>query len=265
MALCGSNTGSMSSSALHRHSSSSRPHVHKSCQRLLTHPSSSHVTVGSNSSWIAPWTIAAAAHAVPQSPRKQQCAASAQQQPLEQQSSQTQRTLQQDSGSGAAPAAATDSASRTGHSSSTSGNSSSSRGSSSSQRPPPLQVTRYNFQQALPALQEALSTCQFYSFDCEMSGLYPQGMEDYAVDDLDDRYLKTAAAAESFIVTQMGLSFFTWTGSHYEARSFNFHLFPSPSEELDLRFSCQASSLAFLAAHGFDFNKVERAAPGGGA
>lgn len=70
------------------------------------------------------------------------------------------------------------------------------------------------------------------------------------------RYLKTAAAAESFLVTQMGLSLFTWTGSHYEARSFNFHLFPSPREEWDLRFSCQASSIAFLAAHGFDFNKV---------
>jgi hypothetical protein len=96
-----------------------------------------------------------------------------------------------------------------------------------------------------------------------MSGLYPPGCEDYLTDDVDDRYLKTAAAAEDFIVTQMGLSLFTWAGSHYEARSFNFHLFPSPSEELDLRFSCQASSLAFLAGHGFDFNKVNVFGEGG--
>jgi hypothetical protein len=117
--------------------------------------------------------------------------------------------------------------------------------------------------QVLPELQAALQTCQFYSFDCEMSGLYPPGCEDYPTDDVDDRYLKTAAAAEDFIVTQMGLSLFTWTGSHYEARSFNFHLFPSPSDEMDLRFSCQASSLAFLAGHGFDFNKVSVVLGGG--
>lgn len=108
----------------------------------------------------------------------------------------------------------------------------------------------------LPALKAALASCQFFSFDCEMSGLYPTGVEDYPIDDVDDRYLKTVASAESFVITQFGLSLFTWQGSHYEARSFNFHLFPSPSEDMDMRFSCQASSLAFLASHGFDFNKV---------
>jgi hypothetical protein len=36
-------------------------------------------------------------------------------------------------------------------------------------------------------LQEALASCQFYSFDCEMSGLYPPGLEDYVSDDVDDR------------------------------------------------------------------------------
>lgn len=105
-------------------------------------------------------------------------------------------------------------------------------------------------------LRAALASCQFYSFDCEMSGLFLQGQEDYAADDVDERYVKTAAAAEQFLVTQFGLSLFSWSGSGYEARSFNFHLFPSPAQDVDVRFTCQASSLAFLASQGFDFNKV---------
>jgi hypothetical protein len=120
----------------------------------------------------------------------------------------------------------------------------------------PLQVTRNNFTAVLPAVKSALQDCQFFSFDCEMTGLFLQGQEDYAVDDVDDTYMKTAAAAEQFLVTQFGLTAFTWTGSCYQVRSFNFHLFPAPSDDMDLRFTCQASSLAFLASHGFDFNKV---------
>eukprot|EP00879_Flechtneria_rotunda_P029453 GHRR01031860.1.p1 GENE.GHRR01031860.1~~GHRR01031860.1.p1 ORF type:complete len:217 (+),score=69.08 GHRR01031860.1:106-756(+) len=126
----------------------------------------------------------------------------------------------------------------------------------SSSLPPPLQVTRHNFAAALLAIKQALQECQFYSFDCEMTGLWLQGQEDFAVDDVDDRYIKTAAAAEQFLVTQFGLSLFTWMGNHYEARSFNFYLFPAPTDQYDLRFMSQASSLAFLASQGFDFNKV---------
>jgi poly(A)-specific ribonuclease len=74
-------------------------------------------------------------------------------------------------------------------------------------------------------------------------------------------------------VTQFGLSAFIWRdgpggggGGGYEARTFNFHLFPAPRGDFDLRFMSQASSLAFLASQGFDFNKASararRAAPG---
>ncbi|KAF8061172.1 PAT17 [Scenedesmus sp. PABB004] len=122
--------------------------------------------------------------------------------------------------------------------------------------PPPLQVTRSNFAAALPAVAAALASCQFWAFDCEMSGLFLAGQEDYAADDVDDRYAKAAAAAEQFLVTQFGLSCFTWAGGAYEARSFNFTLFPSPTEDVDARFMCQASALAFLAEQGFDFNRM---------
>jgi poly(A)-specific ribonuclease len=93
-----------------------------------------------------------------------------------------------------------------------------------------------------------------------MTGLFLQGQEDYVVDDVTDRYIKAAAAAEQFLVVQFGLSAFVWQpeSSRYNVRSFNFHLFPSPQEDVDARFMCQASSLAFLASQGFDFNKVGR-------
>ena len=120
----------------------------------------------------------------------------------------------------------------------------------------PLQVTRNNFLQTLPAIRQALDQCLFYSFDCEMTGLYLQGQEDYSLDDIEDRYIKTAASAEQFLVTQFGLSAFRWTGECYEARTFNIHLFPAPHDDVDRRFMCQASSLLFLASQGFDFNKV---------
>eukprot|EP00882_Tetradesmus_deserticola_P011672 GHRQ01012347.1.p1 GENE.GHRQ01012347.1~~GHRQ01012347.1.p1 ORF type:complete len:242 (+),score=61.91 GHRQ01012347.1:518-1243(+) len=122
----------------------------------------------------------------------------------------------------------------------------------------PLQVTRSNFTAVLPAVRQALQDCQFFSYDCEMTGLFLQGQDDYLVDDVTDRYIKAAAAAEQFRVVQFGLSAFVWRpeSNSYSVRSFNFHLFPSPQEDLDARFMCQASSLAFLASQGFDFNKV---------
>lgn len=121
---------------------------------------------------------------------------------------------------------------------------------------PSLQVTRSNFAATLPAIKQALQDCQFFSFDCEMTGLFLPNQDDHLVDDVDDRYVRTAAAAEQFLVAQFGLSFFQWTSRGYEARSFNFHLFPSPDGDMDLRFMSQASALAFLASEGFDFNKV---------
>lgn len=52
------------------------------------------------------------------------------------------------------------------------------------------------------------------------------------------------ASARQFLVTQFGLSCFTWTGAGYEARTFNFHLFPRPYGDSDRRFLCQVSAPA---------------------
>jgi hypothetical protein len=124
-----------------------------------------------------------------------------------------------------------------------------------------LQVTRANFPEALAQVRAALSACQFFAFDCEMTGLTLDGQEDKLLDDVFDRHERTVAAAQQFLVCQLGVSAFVWRpdgsgGGSYEARTFNFYAFPTPRGEFDPRFVCQASSLAFLASQGFDFNKV---------
>lgn len=117
------------------------------------------------------------------------------------------------------------------------------------------EVTRSNFQEMLPVVKQALNECEFFSFDCEMTGLFPEEYVDEVLDDFGDRYLKTMNSAQQFIVNQFGLSTFAWIGGEYQVKTFNFYIFPRPYEDVDKRFVCQASSLAFLSSHGFDFNK----------
>jgi hypothetical protein len=65
------------------------------------------------------------------------------------------------------------------------------------------------------------------------------------------RYTKMTESSKAYIITQYGLSCFEATGpGAYEARTFNFYLFPQPHGGYNRRFLCDASSLVFLASHG---------------
>lgn len=64
------------------------------------------------------------------------------------------------------------------------------------------------------------------------------------MDDVDDRYAKTLASAEAFLVTQLGVSAFSWVPApegqpawrgHWQARSFNIMLFPAVLDDQDFR------------------------------
>uniref|UniRef100_A0A383V5Q0 Uncharacterized protein n=1 Tax=Tetradesmus obliquus TaxID=3088 RepID=A0A383V5Q0_TETOB len=119
-----------------------------------------------------------------------------------------------------------------------------------------VDVTRENFKELLPAIREALEKCTFYSFDCEMTGLFTDGNKHEYLDDMQSRYTKMTESSKAYIITQYGLSCFEATGpAAYEARTFNFYLFPQPHGGYNRRFLCDASSLVFLASHGFDFNR----------
>lgn len=57
-------------------------------------------------------------------------------------------------------------------------------------QPPPRatqQITRHNFTAVLPAVRQALEQCTFYAFDCEMTGLFPDGQKDDPLDDFEER------------------------------------------------------------------------------
>ncbi|EFN53567.1 hypothetical protein CHLNCDRAFT_136728 [Chlorella variabilis] len=88
-----------------------------------------------------------------------------------------------------------------------------------------------------------------------MTGLFLEEQRGSYLDDMEDRYREMLASSRAFVINQFGLSAFVWEDGAYRARTYNFHLFPRPSEGIDKRFVCQASSIDFLASCGFDFNK----------
>lgn len=63
------------------------------------------------------------------------------------------------------------------------------------------------------------------------------------------------SSARKFLVSQFGLSAFTFADGAYTAKTFNFNIYPRSFQSFDKRFVCQASSLEFLTQHKFDFNK----------
>ncbi|KAG2427674.1 hypothetical protein HXX76_012323 [Chlamydomonas incerta] len=134
---------------------------------------------------------------------------------------------------------------------------------------PSVDVTRHNFDAMLPAVRRYLAAADFYAFDCEMTGLFLDGHNENYLDDMQDRYNRTAASAHAYVINQFGLSCFKRLRPdgpagerRYAAATFNFYLFPRPPEggaaaanSSARRFTCDAGSLAFLASQGFDFNR----------
>ncbi|KXZ42003.1 hypothetical protein GPECTOR_226g498 [Gonium pectorale] len=121
-------------------------------------------------------------------------------------------------------------------------------------------VTKHNFAAVLPVLRAAIQEATFVAIDTEFTGLHPEGYGEDLYDTYEERYKRLLASSSNFIVCQFGLTAFKWGPSGWEARAFNAYLFPQPDDNAgwDKRFLCQASSLAYLASQGFDFNKMIR-------
>ncbi|PRW61321.1 poly(A)-specific ribonuclease PARN isoform X3 [Chlorella sorokiniana] len=89
-----------------------------------------------------------------------------------------------------------------------------------------------------------------------MTGLFLEDRQSSYLDEPEDRYQEMLASSRAFVINQFGLSAFVWEDGGYRAKTFNYYIFPRPFEGADKRFVCQASSMAFLASCGFDFNKA---------
>jgi len=119
-----------------------------------------------------------------------------------------------------------------------------------------MEVTRENWEEALPAMRAALEEADFVAIDFEFSGLAAdRSQEVHAMDSLQERYSKLRDAAQKLAVLQLGLCAFRWVdGNGIEAKPFNIFVFPG-SPEVDVRFIFQSTSVNFLASCNFDFNK----------
>ena len=57
-----------------------------------------------------------------------------------------------------------------------------------------LQVTRENFHDVLPAVRNSLQACEYYAFDCEMTGLFTNDNQQNFLDELEDRYAQVGSS-----------------------------------------------------------------------
>ncbi|KAJ2658498.1 hypothetical protein IWW48_003987 [Coemansia sp. RSA 1200] len=126
-----------------------------------------------------------------------------------------------------------------------------------------MDVTRENFAEALREFREAVAECDFAAMDMEMTGLYEsKEQQPHRLDSADERYAKLKRSVETYGVMQVGISLFTWRedgdGGFYEARPFNFNVFPATTvgrAPVETHVGFKNTALEFLARNSFDFNK----------
>ncbi|KAH9505297.1 hypothetical protein Btru_059193 [Bulinus truncatus] len=124
-----------------------------------------------------------------------------------------------------------------------------------------MEITRHNFHEELDNIIAAINDCSFLAIDGEFTGLDSGDCGHAAPFDTPvERYNKLRNGASDFLLIQFGLCTFTANENEekYVARPYNFYVFPRPFNRAapDRRFLCQSSSIDFLVAQGFDFNKL---------
>ena len=112
----------------------------------------------------------------------------------------------------------------------------------------------------LKNLDDDLEKSTFLAIDTEFTGL-EDDVRLSALDTPEERYTKLREGSLRFLVIQFGLSIFTYDAKakHYMYKTYNFYIFPSTKSipgSPDPKFLSQASSIGFLVAQGFDFNKL---------
>lgn len=122
-----------------------------------------------------------------------------------------------------------------------------------------MEVTRKNFKDSLPLVSESIKRADFLVIDAEFTGL-THGPDVSMFDSPGEYYLRTMAGCKDFLLIQYGLCAFYWDedAKQYMNDAYNFYLFPRGRPGPERMFLCQSSSLDFLSAQGFDFNKLIR-------
>ncbi|XP_049868780.1 poly(A)-specific ribonuclease PARN-like isoform X2 [Pectinophora gossypiella] len=120
-----------------------------------------------------------------------------------------------------------------------------------------MEVTRKNFKDTLPLVAESIDKADFLVIDAEFTGLI-NGRDVTLFSTPEEYYLTVLKGCSDFLLIQFGLCAFYWDQeeNHYMNDAYNFYLFPRGRPGPEKMFLCQSSSLDFLSAQGFDFNKL---------
>ena len=114
-----------------------------------------------------------------------------------------------------------------------------------------------DFIDVLPEIVKDIESSAFISFDGEFTGLANE-RNIMPFDTSEEYYEKQLKASKGFILIQLGLTFFKSVKDddgkeQIKLKSYNIYVYP---QSRNATFSCQGSSLSFLAENGFDFNKL---------
>ncbi|KPJ08315.1 Poly(A)-specific ribonuclease PARN [Papilio machaon] len=120
-----------------------------------------------------------------------------------------------------------------------------------------MEVTRKNFRECLPLINESIKKADFLVIDAEFTGII-NGRDVTMFDSPQEYYITLLKGSTDFLLIQYGLCAFYWneTEKHYMNDAYNFYLFPRGRPGPEKIFLCQSSSLDFLSSQGFDFNKL---------
>uniref|UniRef100_A0A8C4QCD5 PARN like, ribonuclease domain containing 1 n=1 Tax=Eptatretus burgeri TaxID=7764 RepID=A0A8C4QCD5_EPTBU len=123
------------------------------------------------------------------------------------------------------------------------------------------EVNSENFERIFPEMCDVINRAEFIAMDTELSGLWKSKEAPFQAsvfDTLPIRYEKLRKNVSAFTMMQIGLSMFVRedpSDIRYLAYTYTVYLAAPALPTLNSVFHCEASSLYFLSAHGFDFNK----------
>lgn len=109
----------------------------------------------------------------------------------------------------------------------------------------------------MPLIEKSIKAADFLVIDCEFTGLL-SGRDPTIFDTPSEYYTRLLSGSSEFMLIQFGLCAFYWDSKKqtYINEAYNFYLFPRGRPGSERMFLCSSSSLEFLSAQGFDFNKV---------
>ena len=122
------------------------------------------------------------------------------------------------------------------------------------------QVTTSNFDELFPQIMEQIQRSCFLAIDTEFSTLETlSSASSPSTRTLEQFYEQRSTLIDQLTVFQFGLAIFSASSTthqqRYHVQIYTFYLNPTSINPIDVRYVIQSSSMKFLAAHNFDFNK----------